>query len=320
MAPDEFVTKRLAFIKYLYASAVEQSRRPDPLCSASILMFHDAIELFLQLGYEYLGASKKSQSFMDYWDIISEKLPAGVALSQKASMERLNKSRVGLKHAGILPSKTDLEGFVRVTASFFEENTKLVFGINFLEISLIELVECVNAKIDLNQAQKLLEDNKIEEALDNVALSFAKLLSDYKSGLRDKFGHYPFSFSGINSLICAVTSDNSDFGDEVSSFSDDVESTLSDIDDSVSELQNVIEIIILRIDYRRYVKFNLLTPKVRKQHMRKDVTEPIVNNPKWTYKIQRAAPGSRGIPTIDDVQFCIDFVIESAMTLQDFTF
>ncbi|KAF5426223.1 hypothetical protein C5S39_15140 [Candidatus Methanophagaceae archaeon] len=27
-----------------------------------------------------------------------------------------------------------------------------------------------------------------------------------------------------------------------------------------------------------------------------------------------------GIPTIEDVQFCIDFVIESAVTIQEFDF
>jgi hypothetical protein len=44
---EESIVRRLAFIKYLYAVAIEQSKRPEPLCSASILTFHDAIELFL---------------------------------------------------------------------------------------------------------------------------------------------------------------------------------------------------------------------------------------------------------------------------------
>jgi len=32
------------------------------------------------------------------------------------------------------------------------------------------------------------------------------------------------------------------------------------------------------------------------------------------------ARGSKGIPIKEDVQFCIDFVIESAITLQEFDF
>jgi hypothetical protein len=39
-----------------------------------------------------------------------------------------------------------------------------------------------------------------------------------------------------------------------------------------------------------------------------------------TYDIHRVERGSKGIPSIEDVQFCIDFVIESAITLQEFDF
>jgi hypothetical protein len=62
MATDDFVMKRPGFIKYLDVSAVEQSRKPNPLRSASILIFHNEIELFLQLASEYLDASQKKKS------------------------------------------------------------------------------------------------------------------------------------------------------------------------------------------------------------------------------------------------------------------
>jgi len=40
---NESVVRRLAFIKYLYKVAIEQSQRLEPLCATSILTFHDAI-------------------------------------------------------------------------------------------------------------------------------------------------------------------------------------------------------------------------------------------------------------------------------------
>jgi len=58
MLDKSTIIKRLAFIKYLYKLAVDQSRRPEPLCSASILTFHDAVELFLQLASEHLDVGK----------------------------------------------------------------------------------------------------------------------------------------------------------------------------------------------------------------------------------------------------------------------
>lgn len=46
---DQVIVKRLALIRYLYTVGVEQSYRPEPLCSASILTFHDSIELFFTI-------------------------------------------------------------------------------------------------------------------------------------------------------------------------------------------------------------------------------------------------------------------------------
>ncbi|HBX87013.1 MAG TPA: hypothetical protein DEG09_00170 [Marinilabiliaceae bacterium] len=94
--------QRLAFIKYLYTVAVEQSKQPEPLSSSSILSFHNSIELFLQLASEYLDVGSKSPGFMDYWELLEPKLTEG-GLTQKESMRRLNKARVALKHHGTLP-------------------------------------------------------------------------------------------------------------------------------------------------------------------------------------------------------------------------
>lgn len=51
-------TKRLSFIKYLFNLGVEQSHKPEPLCWASVLTFHDSVELFLQLSAEYVKSTK----------------------------------------------------------------------------------------------------------------------------------------------------------------------------------------------------------------------------------------------------------------------
>lgn len=89
MLDKDVIIKRLAFIKYLYRVAVEQSQKSEPLCAASVLFFHDAVELFLQLASEHLDIGKEGLKFMEYWDLISKKL--GIELSQKESMRRLNR-------------------------------------------------------------------------------------------------------------------------------------------------------------------------------------------------------------------------------------
>jgi hypothetical protein len=44
---DEPTSRRLSFIRYLYTQAFEQANQPEPFCAASVLGFHDAIEMFL---------------------------------------------------------------------------------------------------------------------------------------------------------------------------------------------------------------------------------------------------------------------------------
>jgi hypothetical protein len=296
---DESVTKRLAFIKYMYKVAVELSERPEPLCSASILTFHDAIELFLQLASEHLDRSKKDISFLGYWGLLSPKLPNS-GLTQKESMRQLNNARVALKHYGTLPSKLSIEAFRASATNFFEENTPLVFGVEFSDISLIELVQCIDAKNNLKEAEKHLKENKIEDALDKVALAFAQLIDDYESRKPGRFffgESMTFLGTSLSSPFKRLGSSNSER--ELAKFIDNVKK-------SIESLQEAVKIISLGIDYRRYVKFRLLTPYIVK-HL--DGSYHIIN--------QR---GSRGIPTVEDVQFCIDFVIESAVTIQEFDF
>ena len=297
---DKSVVKRLALIKYFYKVAIEQSQRPEPLCSASVLTFHDAIEFFLQLASEYLDVGRGQPSFMEYWEILASKLPEGVP-TQKESIRRLNRARVALKHHGTSPSKLDIEAFRASATNFFEENTSPIFDIKFSEISLIELVQCEEIKNNLEESERLLKENKIEESLDKVAISFTQLIDDYENRKRGRFGRSPFFFGESLTFLSSFH-----MGIDRSQ-----ERKLADfvdkIKESVEALQVAVKILSLGVDYRRYVKFRLLTPHIDRA---------LAGN----YLISRGNWGEKGVPSVEDVQFCIDFVIESAVILQEFDF
>lgn len=297
---DKSVVKRLALIKYFYKVAIEQSQRPEPLCSASVLTFHNAIEFFLQLASEYLDVGRGQSSFMEYWEILASKLPEGVP-TQKESIRRLNRARVALKHHGTSPSKLDIEAFRASATNFFEENTSPIFDIKFSEISLIELVQCEEIKNNLEESERLLKENKIEESLDKVAISFTQLIDDYENRKRGRFGRSPFFFGESLTFLSSFH-----MGIDRSQ-----ERKLADfvdrIKESVEALQVAVKILSLGVDYRRYVKFRLLTPHIDRA---------LAGN----YLISRGNWGEKGVPSVEDVQFCIDFVIESAVILQEFDF
>ena len=292
--------ERLAFIKNLYNVGVEQSRRAEPFCWASVLTFHDAIELFLALASEYFDLEKRLRDirFMEYWPLLSETLTkkGKGELTQKIPMEKLNKARVDFKHYGIPPSKSAIEDFRAGVTNFFGENTPIVFDVEFSDISLIQLVRCQATKDSLKSAQENLEKNKVEDSLDNVALAFAQLIDDYEDRKRDEFGRSPFFFGEpmtfLNAFSMSIKGKLGRFVDRVK--------------ESVESLQESVKILSLGLDYRRYAKFRLLTPVVLRLGSR--------------YHIQRIERGSKGTPTKEDVQFCMDFVIESAIALQEFDF
>jgi len=293
--------ERLAFIKSVYNIGNEQSRRTEPFCWTSILIFHDAIELFLALASEYLDIDKRLRDirFMKYWPLLSEILrkKGKGELTQKISMEKLNKARVDFKHYGNPSSKSAIDDFRASVTSFFEENTPAIFDAQFSDISLIQLVKCETAKNSLKEAQNILNDGKIEESLDKVALAFAQLIDDYESRKRDRFGRSPFFFGASMTFL-----DSFGIGAQ-----GDLGRFIDRTKESIEAIQEAVKLLSLGLDYRRFTRFRLLAPIV-------------IRTIGGKYIIQRIQRGSKGTPKPEDAQFCIDFVVESAVEIQEFDY
>lgn len=314
LQPD--TVRHLAFIKYLYNLGIQQSEKPEPLSAASLLNFHDAIESFLHLACERLNiVTNYNTEFMRYFELLKSSL--GAELSQAQSMKRLNKGRTELKHHGILPSKLEIESFKAVTTSFFEDNTPMIFGIPFGTISMTDYVQPEQARENLKIAETLIESGQFAEALDNVALAFHHMLNDYETRKRDRFFRSPFFFGERLSFL-----DSSSMGldgsrlkryDRTSMTPEDwlqldEERKLGEFVDKVKEsleaMQEAIKVLAMGIDYRRYTKFNLFTP---------DVSQTM-DGKFHTYRRQEQEL------TKADVQFCIEFVVETAVKLQEFDY
>ena len=289
----EHFTRRLAFIKYVYNLGVKQSQQPEPLGAVSILTFHDSIELFLQLSSEHLDIGKQSPGFMEYWDILKQRMP-GDGLTQKESMRRLNKSRVALKHNGTMPSKLDIEAFRASTTNFFEENTQLVFSVEFRDISLINLIKYNNVKLELEKASKLISEEKIREATTNIKIAFIHLMNTHYMNIQEIYGG---AFLKFGEDMESYTSFLTDYKNaELSEFADH---TI----EAIGEISSALKIISLKINYQDYAKFNLFTPNI---------------NFSTTGKLLGIHHHSNSDNlAIDECRFCFDFVLESALIIQD---
>jgi hypothetical protein len=292
---SDIIIRRLAFVRYLYSVAAGQSSLPEPLSSASILTFHDSIELFLQLATEHLNIGSQNPGFMDYFELIDQKLTPK-SLSHKESIRRLNKSRVALKHHGTLPSRYDIEAFRGNATSFFEENTLLVFDLEFSSVSMTSLVSCSEARLGLDDALLLMKANQLEEALTKITIAFHQVLNDFETTKHAALGKSPFFFGTSFSSIRV---------DDIVPQDRKLARFLEKLSDSVQSMQSAIKILSLGLDYRNYVIFRSLAPSVAQSMS----------------GIFRSTRFPRKIPlSIEECRFCFDFVIDSALRLQQADF
>ena len=83
---------RLAFVQYLYTLGLPQSSRAGLAGAASLLTFHDAVEMLLVLGLQHHDRYRvnKQYGFHDYWTELAE---VGVAVIQRGTMEAMKDSR-----------------------------------------------------------------------------------------------------------------------------------------------------------------------------------------------------------------------------------
>jgi hypothetical protein len=279
--------RRLAFIKQLYKIGVEQSYKSESISFYSILAFHDSIEMFLKLLSEYKNIGVSNLNFLEYWTKIPE-------MTLKESMKNLNARRVNLKHKGLLPAKSEIEISRVNTFDFFDQNTEVMFGIKFSEISLIELVTYENVKTLLLESQEDLDNNSKENSIKKVAYAFDELINTYENK-KSIWGSSPFFFGKSLTFLGSFNLKIEDR--KMADFVDGVK-------ESIEELRRAVKITCLGIDYKEYLKFKILTPIITRT-IGGNVHTEIMGKKKWTK---------------ENCQFCIDFVIDSSLKLQEFDF
>jgi hypothetical protein len=221
-------------------------------------------------------------------------------------MRRLNKSRVALKHHGTLPSKLDIDFFKTMVTNFFEDATPIIFVMAFAEISLVDFVQVDDARESLREAAAFLASEEYPKAISNAALAFHQLVNDYERRKIHGFGHSPFHFGGDSAYLDSfhrILEYDPDQLIATPQFQRQLGSFVDSVKESIEAIQNALRILAMGIDYPRYARFRLLSPRV-------------VRNIKGKYLVSSPKEDT----TDEEAQFCIDFVIETALGLQQFDY
>ena len=286
----EIIIKRLSIIKLLYRQGIQQSYLPDTISFFSILAFHDSVEMFLRLAAEKKEVNPDDFKFLQYWERIQD-------LTLKEAMRGLNMRRVNLKHKGFIPASVEVEASRIATTEFFNENCIKQFGIEFNDISLIELVEDKKTRDYLTDAVKQLELGDMPKCIECVTECFYELIDTYKESKGNFYNKTPLDFIEKTEYRLSYGANRTDIDKRLEDIFKKVTKNFKNIEDTLT-------ITALGLDFKKYMKFKTLTPEGFKTSDDKYFFhKPTDKN--WTK---------------ENCEFCIDFVIECGLRLQEFDF
>jgi hypothetical protein len=303
--------QRLAFIRLLTQQGLEQSRQPDPLAAASILTFHDAVELFLMLAAEHLGITvpDKGQFVQRYFDTIHpDKAGAGgIDLAGRVGVDRLTRHRNAFKHTAAMPSGPSIEQARADTTRFLEDNTPRVFGVAFDGIDMADLIPQPHTRVKVKEAQTSETAGDRVQAMAGLAEAFDELLSS-TTGPRGwratalSFGpdlSYPM---GRSDILKTLRQPSDQDGRMPARGAARLADELVALRESVKALQRGARVTALGLDYSEYLRFVALTPNVyrRSAHAPLDVKTPDGYD-----------------PDAQELAFCQRFVIAAALRISD---
>jgi hypothetical protein len=295
----EIIIKRLAFAKYLIEKGNQESNNSEPLSSIALLHYHDALELIFNLVLEDNNINESNLSFMKYFDKVNEwlKSKGKDEINLRSSLDKLKDRRKNLKHKGLFPSKTGIEESKFTANSIFEKLCENVYGLDAHEISLVELIENQRVKGFIKEAIDSYNNDQ-KKSIEKISLSFEFLLRDYEHPKVDSFYRSPFNFGED-----MISFDSSFVREEMTG--DKMEEFVGKIIESIEAIQKALKILAFGLDYKKYLKFSLLIP------------EPI-----WrTLKDMPEVPLSQEVKiSKEDFDFCINFLIECSLKLQEFDF
>ncbi|HTW91894.1 MAG TPA: hypothetical protein VMH22_09310 [bacterium] len=262
------------------------------MSAASVLAFHDALELFLHVVALHLDARASERlEFRGYFDLegVRDRVKhSGLAL-------QVNQARVAVKHRGVTLAQRDVAECEVWTRSFLQDNTKVFFQLDFVELSLLDYVQPEVARVSLGEALDLAGKGDFDEALGRTAIAFQQVVDDYRGRKKDGMGRSVLDLRWQrHRSIPNWTDDRTNICEAILSH-----------DRNMEELRDAVEVLCLGLNYRQHALFRAVTPLV-------------VQTMDGKYHLG-SAPHPEGMrPESPDVliQKCVDHVVETALTLQ----
>lgn len=284
---DSITMKRLVIIKQIFSQGKEQRQKHTQTGNMLACHHHDmSIEMLLRMICTDLNIKLKlkEDGFWRIWELVNtevqKKFKADLPLMHE--IEALRTARNSIQHAGTVPSDLDVERFEGHAITFLEDTIKKVFDKDWNEIRLSELINDTTLKGHIKAAEDLICQNDFMNSIENLSIAF-EIGKD--KALENIYENYwakiltPLTFYEIEKWM----------GDRA----------VRELKGAFEKTENMLSIIALNLDYRDYMNFKKKSFRI-------------------VWSAQKSEPSARGglakEPTIEDADFCYNFVLNSFIT------
>lgn len=281
---------KLLLSKYLYTSALNLLNKAEPFSAGlSISLLQDAVECMAWSVAKAVDANiNKKSAFEELWTLI-ESAPKNkensLKLPYKATMAELNQARVSFKHYGIIPNHGEAERFSGYVREFLHETTTLFFQVDFETISLADLIRLPKIRKSIRESEEALFEGRIEDSLAAIARCENELSQQF-ANLIPSVHHDLWGLSELGHL------------------DQKLRTGIKEINKFLSKLRDSIFLIMARHDVAAHARFLLIAPRAMRSV-----------NGAWHYQ---KGPRHMQNPSREDVEFCIKYITEYALELQEY--
>ena len=152
MTLQESTINQLVTSRHLYYMAKHEIESEQTIrLFSGVNLLHDSIEASLYAFAVRTGTKTRPDIMQTYDDISTALSPKSLPFRSK--IVELNRIRVDSKHYGIRPDRKVVAGLLVAMTEFLKESVETVFGVNFLTVSLLDLLEDGDHKERLSAAQ-----------------------------------------------------------------------------------------------------------------------------------------------------------------------
>ena len=294
MELQQHQVETLSLVRYQLETARGQSTQPSPLNVLALSTVHDALEAALGLCVEVYNVDVASKAtFLDVFNAVNKRLPGENPLGgYRAQLIPLNQDRVNFKHHGSRPAATTIQRHLNSAADLLAELSRVAFGVELSQVSLVGLVANESVRTTLQSAQAQWLTGEHREAFCSLWIAFDDLIDDYQSSKSWHPGRPLFTTQP--SFMPAAR--------EIAAQGKVVEQAF----EWMENLDQWVTISAIGIDSRAYAYFRAHTPVGRKA-ITGTVHFQVLPHHRFTEEV---------------FERCFKFVVESALVLarDDFTF